>query len=117
MQPMQRRLPWFWIVLAALLLLAPTPAGRLLLDVLGGITLTLLLLPVLLGVAGWVAWQLLQRRVRTCQVCGTPSMGLEQCPACGALFPGEPGAGAQAAAPEIDARNVTIDVEVLNDDT
>ena len=114
---MQRRLPWFWIVVVGLLLLAPTPAGRLLLDVLGGITLTLLLLPLLLGAAGWVGWQLLQRRLRTCLSCGYTSMGLEQCPACGASFTGGQAArGQDVALPEIDARNVTIDVEVLSDD-
>jgi hypothetical protein len=113
---MQRRLPWFWIVVAGLLLLAPTPAGRLLLDVLGGITLTLLLLPLLLGFAGLVVWQLVQRRMRTCQVCGFTSMGLEQCPACGALFTDEQAADGQTTSLEIDPRDVTIDVEVLNED-
>lgn len=114
---MQRPLPWFWIVLAVLLLLAPIPAGRVLLDVLGGITLTLLLLPLLLGVAGFVAWQVLQRRLRTCEVCGFASMEREQCPACGTPFSG----GTDSSTPlsstplDIDARDVTIDVEVVGD--
>ena len=41
---MNRSLPWGWIALAAFLLLLPGPAGRLLLDLIGGLTLTLLLL-------------------------------------------------------------------------
>ena len=113
---MKRRLPWFWIVVAVVLLLGPTPAGRLLLDVLGGITLTVLLLPLILGAAGLVAWQVLQRRLRTCQVCGYTSMGLEQCPACGSPFTGEQAATGQATLRDVDARDVTIDVEVLSED-
>jgi hypothetical protein len=115
---MQRPLPWFWIVLALLLLLAPIPAGRVVLDVLGGITLSLLLLPLLLGAVGFVAWQVLQRRLRTCSACGFTSMGLDQCPACGTPLRGQQSAPASssAALPEVDARDVTIDVEVLNDE-
>jgi hypothetical protein len=107
---MPRSLPWFWILLA-LLLLAPSPAGRVLLDLIGGITLTLLLLPLLLGVAGFVGWQLLQRRARTCSVCGVRALGVEQCPACGASYdlPQE----GPAVVDDLDASKATIDVEVL----
>ena len=54
---MQRSRTWLWLLLALLLLLAPGPAGRFVLDLLGGITLLLVLLPLLLGAAGFVAWQ------------------------------------------------------------
>lgn len=116
---MQRPLPWFWILLALLLLLGPTPAGRVVLDLLGGLTLTVLLLPLLLGAAGWVAWLLLQRRLRTCGVCGFTAIGVEQCPACGSRFDQDPGSGdgrdAGGRQPELDASNVTIDVEVIDE--
>ncbi|MEB3184993.1 MAG: hypothetical protein VKM97_03820 [Cyanobacteriota bacterium] len=112
---MQRPIPWFWIGLAALLLLLPSPAGRVLLDVLGGITLTLLLLPLLLGGAGLIAWQILRRRLRSCAVCGFTAMGLEQCPACGTPYAASSPSPADAL-PEVDARQVTIDVEVISDD-
>ena len=108
----QRSIPWLWIAIGALLLLGPGPAGRLLIDVLGGLTLTLLLLPLLLGAAGWVGWQILQRRLRTCQVCGFTSMGGEVCPACGSPYAPD-GAAARTTASgtaEIDAREVVIDV-------
>jgi hypothetical protein len=110
---MPRTVPWFWIGLALLLLAAPTPAGRLLLDLLGGLTLTLLLLPLLLGAVGFVGWQLLQRRARTCSVCGFRSIGLEQCPACGAAYPSA--SGSPARAPDLDASQVTIDVDVIEE--
>jgi hypothetical protein len=109
---MSRSVPWLWIGLA-LLLLAPSPAGRLLLDLIGGLTLTLLLLPLLFGVAGFVGWQVLQRRARTCTVCGFRSIGLEQCPACGAVYDLEAdGVGSDAV---VDASQATIDVEVIEE--
>ncbi len=124
---MQRQTLWPWILLALLLLLAPGPAGRFLLDLLGGLTLLLLLLPVLFGVAGFVGWQLLRRRLRTCPACGFTSLGSDGCPACGAPFDPSAasplGSGAATAASRdpgaaqgIRASDATIDVEVVEVD-
>lgn len=117
---MQRSVPWFWILLALLLLLAPTAAGRALLDVLGGLTLLVLLVPLLLGGAGLLAWQILRRRLRTCEVCGVSSLAPEACPACGTPY----ASGSPSEAPltgrrdgDIDASQLTIDVEVIADDS
>lgn len=101
---MNRSVPWFWIVLAGLLLLAPSPAGRFLLDVLGGITLLLLLLPLVLAGAGVIAWQILSRRLRTCQACGFTSLGSEVCPACGTPF-GAASGGSEASVGSVAARS------------
>lgn len=115
---MPRFLPWFLVLLALLLL--PGPAGRLLLDLLGGLTLTLLLLPLLAGGVALIAWQVLKRRLRTCPSCGVASLGQPVCPACGTLFESEVGAEAGQGAswssevPEIDVRNVTINVEAVD---
>lgn len=122
MQP--RSIPWFWIAIGALLLLAPGPAGRLLMDVLGGLTLTLLLLPLLLAVAGFVGWQIFRSRLRTCQACGFSSMGGEICPACGTPYcidvggststgSGAPNAWAPGRV-EIEASEVIIDVQATD---
>lgn len=110
---MQRSRTWLWILLALLLLLAPGPAGRFVLDLLGGITLLLVLLPLLLGAAGFVVWQVMQKRLRTCEACGFATLDKEFCPACGSAF-------TAAATPaefseQFDASNVTIDVQVVND--
>lgn len=110
---MPRPLPWFWIALALLLLLAPSPAGRLLLDLIGGLTVTVLLLPVLFGVAGFVGWQVLQRRAQTCSVCGFRAIGLEQCPACGTPY--GPSSDGGSAVSDLDASQATIDVEVIEE--
>ncbi len=120
---MERRIPWLWIGIAAALLLLPTAAGRLLLDVIGGLTLTLLLLPLLIGGAALIGWQILRRRLRTCPSCGLASLGMEVCPACGtSMAQGGPAAdGSSPAGPfwpsgepaEIDARDVTITVDAV----
>ena len=111
---MQRSNTWIWLLLAALLLLAPGPAGRFLLDVLGGLTLLFLLLPLVLGAAGFVAWQLIQRRLRTCGVCGFTSMASGSCPACGSPF--ETVSPGEESMDQLDVSNVTIDVQVVDGD-
>ena len=111
---MQRSNTWIWLLLGALLLLAPGPAGRFLLDLVGGITLALLLLPLLLGAAGFIAWQVIQRRLRTCEACGFTSMATDQCPACGT--PLAAGSAAQSDTDQLDVSNVTIDVQVVDSD-
>lgn len=113
---MPRSIPWVWILLAVVLLLAPGPAGRFLIELLGSITLLLLLLPLLLGAAGFVGWQLLRRRLRTCAVCGFSSLDQAVCPACGTPYdaptPGASGAAASSSA-EVAAADATIDVDAL----
>ena len=82
---MNRSLITVWLLIALVLLLLPGPAGRLLLDLLGGLTLLLLLTPLLLAGLGLLAWRLLASRVRTCPRCGLSSLRAELtvCPACG----------------------------------
>jgi hypothetical protein len=116
---MQRQIPWPWILLALVVLLAPGPAGRFLLDLLGGLTLLLLLLPLLFGAVGVLGWQLLRRRLRTCSACGFTSLASELCPACGTPFadPSQSSGGSEPfggrTTPEIPASEVTIDVDVV----
>jgi hypothetical protein len=60
------RPPLFAFIAIGLLLLLPAGAGRLLLDLAGGLLVVLLMLPVLLGGLGWVGWKVLQTRMQTC---------------------------------------------------
>lgn len=112
---MSRPLPWFWIGLAALLLLLPMPFGRFLLDLLGGLTLTLLLLPLFAGAAAWIGWQVLRSRLRTCPACGVSSFATEVCPACGTLFQGQDqnGMAVSGLVSDLDASQVTINVDAV----
>ena len=112
---MSRPLPWLWIALALIVLLLPMPAGRFLLDLLGGLTLTLLLLPVLLGAAGWIGWQILRSRLRSCTVCGVTSFSQQICPACGSSLQddGVKAAGHPTTAQELDVSQMTINVDAI----
>lgn len=111
--------PWIWVVLAAILLFLPGTAGRLLLDVLGGVTLLVLLLPLLAAGAGFLAWQAFRSRLTTCDACGATSFGSALCPACGSPLTGQSG---NASAPPwttrgtdaLEAGQVTIDVEAVD---
>lgn len=128
---MQRSIPWVWLLLLGLLLLAPGPAGRVVLDLLGGLTVLVLVLPLVLGGAGWIAWQVLRRRLRVCPACGFSSFNAaETCPACGASFEGAAATATAAREPfitfggaplgadrqEAPASQATIDVEVVDVD-
>ncbi len=105
--------PLLWLLLLGLLLL-PTAAGRVLLDLAGGLLITLLALPVVLGGLGWIGWKVLQSRVRTCEACGLSTMTTEaQCPACGSTLPSKK-SGDPSAAVVDDSRpasDVTIDIK------
>ena len=54
-----------WLVL--LLLLLPTAAGRILLDVVGGVALVLVAVPLILTGLGWIGWKLLQMQAENTQ--------------------------------------------------
>jgi hypothetical protein len=115
-QLMSRPVPWLWIALAGLLLLAPGLLGRLFVDVLEGITLLVVVLPLLLAGGGVIGWWWLRRNLITCSACGTTSLGQSQCPACGAPIQarqdpaGTSGSAGAGAHPGVDASDVTIDV-------
>lgn len=82
---MNRSLVSVWLLIGLILLLLPGPAGRLLLDLLGGLTLLLLLTPLILAGLGLLAWKVLVNRLRTCSRCGFSSLRADPavCPACG----------------------------------
>lgn len=109
---MGRLPPLVWLV--ALLLLLPTPVGRALIDVLGGVALVLLALPLILGGLGWIGWKVLQSRMQVCPNCGSASLqATPVCAVCGSAFSNAD--SSQAASPQVEvdstpASSVTIDV-------
>ena len=99
-----------WIAVV-LLLLVPTAAGRLLLDLAGGVLLALLALPLILSGLGWIGWKLLQSRMISCTACGATGLkGAEVCAVCGTPYPSTGDNPASAAAPSTPASDLTIDV-------
>ena len=107
---MQRPVPWFWLIALALLLVAPGLTARLFVDVIEGVTLVLVLGPLVLAGAGLLVWQWAKRRMTICPACGTPSLGALQCPACGASLVADAPSSATTDAPA--ARDAVIDVQV-----
>ncbi|MXW40052.1 MAG: hypothetical protein F4Z75_02625 [Synechococcus sp. SB0668_bin_15] len=104
--PMQRRPPWLLIGALAALILLPGPTLRLLFGLAKGLSLLLLVPPLLAGLAGlagWLWWRRLQARIRQCPSCGIPTMNTTTCPTCGYSFAG--------AAPESGNKNAPIDVQ------
>ena len=109
---MGRLPPLVWLL--ALLLLLPTPFGRALIDVIGGVALVLLTLPVILGGVGWIGWKVLQSRMQVCSSCGAASLqGTPVCAVCGSAFSKVDPSRVKNSPVEVDstpASSVTIDV-------
>ena len=73
-----------WMVFILLLIL-PTPAGKFIVDLAGGIFLIITIIPLILGGVGWLAWKRLQSNVQTCEACGSSFLNSQiNCPICGA---------------------------------
>ncbi len=72
-----------WMVFILLLIL-PTPAGKFVIDLAGGIFLIITLIPLILGAAGWIAWKRIQSKLQTCGACGSSFLNSQVvCPICG----------------------------------
>ena len=108
---MTRLPPLLWFALIAIFLL-PTAAGRFIIDLAGGLVLTLLAIPLLLTGAGWIGWRILQSRLIKCEFCGASLIQNSNsiiCPACGSNL-----SSTKASKSEIEnsvpASSATIDV-------
>ena len=72
-----------WMVFI-LLLIFPTPAGKFIIDLAGGIFLFIILIPLILGGIGWFSWKRIQSKIQTCDACGTSFLNSQvNCPVCG----------------------------------
>ena len=100
-----------WMVVI-LLIIFPTPAGKLIIDLTGGIFLIIAIIPLLLGGVGWLAWKRIQSNLQTCEACGSSFLNSQIiCPICGTNI--------QKPAGNLDnipASAVTIDIKSENID-
>ena len=72
-----------WMVFL-LLLIFPTPFGKVIIDLAGGIFLLITLIPLILGGIGWFAWKRIQSKIQTCDACGSSFFNSQIiCPICG----------------------------------
>jgi len=72
---------WMVFILLAIL---PTPAGKFIIDLVGGLFLIITIIPLILGGFGWFAWKRIQSKVQTCEACGSSFLNSQiTCPICG----------------------------------
>ena len=72
-----------WMVIILLVIL-PTPAGRFIIDLAGGIFLIITIIPLIIGGIGWLTWKRIQSKVQTCEACGSTFINSQMiCPVCG----------------------------------
>ena len=72
-----------WMVFI-LLLIFPTPAGKFIIDLAGGIVIFIALIPLLLGGIGWLSWKRIQSKIQSCESCGSSFFNSQTiCPICG----------------------------------
>tara|TARA_B100001250_G_scaffold146968_1_gene125830 strand:+ start:106 stop:432 length:327 start_codon:yes stop_codon:yes gene_type:complete len=100
-----------WMVFILLLIL-PTPAGKFIIDLAGGIFLILTIVPLILGGVGWVAWKRIQSKLQTCEACGSSFINSQIiCPICGTKI-----SKTQKNLENIPASSATIDIKSENID-
>ena len=72
-----------WMVFILLIIL-PTPAGKIIIDLAGGIFLFITIIPLVLGGVGWFTWKRIQSKLQTCAACGSTFLNSQMiCPICG----------------------------------
>ena len=72
-----------WMVFLLLIIL-PTPAGKVIIDLASGIFLIITIIPLILGGIGWFTWKRIQSKVQTCEACGSTFLNNQMiCPICG----------------------------------
>ena len=72
-----------WMVFILLIVL-PTPAGKFITDLAGGIFLIITIIPLILGGIGWFTWKRIQSKIQTCEACGSTFLNSQTiCPTCG----------------------------------
>jgi len=101
-----------WMVFI-LLLIFPTPAGKFIIDLAGGIFLFISILSLILGGVGWLAWKRIQSNLQTCEACGSTFLNNQMiCPVCGTTIKNTSDIleNIPASAATIDIKSEDIDV-------
>tara|TARA_Y100001968_G_scaffold127359_1_gene116268 strand:- start:720 stop:1049 length:330 start_codon:yes stop_codon:yes gene_type:complete len=72
-----------WMVLI-LLLIFPTPAGKFIIDLAGGVFLIITFISLIIGGIGWFSWKKIQSKIQSCDACGSSFFNSQIiCPICG----------------------------------
>ena len=103
---------FIWMVFI-LLIIWPTPAGKFIFDLAGGIFLLITIIPLILGGIGWFAWKRIQSKVQTCEACGANFLNSHiSCPICGTTIKNTPDIleNIPASAATIDIKSEDLDL-------
>ena len=109
---MNKPFPLIWMVFILLLIL-PTSAGKVFIDIAGGLFLIITIIPLILVGVGWFAWKRIQANVKTCTGCGSSFLNNQIiCPVCGTKIsdPKDNLENIPASAATIDIKSEDIDV-------
>ena len=101
-----------WMVFILLVIL-PTPAGKLIIDLASGIFLIITIIPLILGGIGWFTWKRIQSKVQACEACGSTFLNTQIiCPICGKRIKNTDGTleNIPASAATIDIKSEDIDL-------
>ena len=102
---------FIWMVFI-LLIIVPTPAGKFIIDLAGGIFLIITLIPLIIGGIGWFAWKRVQSKMKTCEACGSIFLNSQFiCPICGTTIKKTTGTmeNVPASAATIDIKSEDLD--------
>ncbi len=100
-----------WILFIFLFIL-PTPAGKLVIDLAGGLFLFITLIPLILGGIGWITWKRIQSKIQICSACGSSFLNTQTfCPVCGITIRNK-----EDSLEDIPASSATIDIKPKNID-
>ena len=103
---------FIWMVFFLIIVL-PTPAGKIIIDLAGGIFLIITIIPLILGGVGWFAWKNIQSKVQACEACGSTFLNNQMiCPVCGTTIKNTSDIleNIPASAATIDIKSEDIDV-------
>ena len=103
---------FIWMVFI-LLIIWPTPAGKFIIDLAGGIFLLITLIPLIFGGLGWIAWKRIQSNVQICEACGSTFLNSQMvCPICGTTIKNKSDIleNIPASAATIDIKSEDIDL-------
>tara|TARA_B100000700_G_C14984204_1_gene827949 strand:+ start:1104 stop:1430 length:327 start_codon:yes stop_codon:yes gene_type:complete len=99
---MQKSSSILWVIFLILFLL-PTPLGRILIDIAGGVIIAIIGIPIFIGGAGWISWQFFKSKISTCTNCGMSyTKENTQCPNCGKESDKETNSSIPASSATID---------------